>query len=524
MSLLRRLGIKADCVSESELSDGVMAEYRALIVPEAAHLLLETRRAIERWSSVPGRWLIVSGSTNLSEGLLGVRRLGVLLPESFLSLEEADEDAGPVSCPGYEVQRVEAGEGGKEVSSLSELCLEGNPSIWVRKSLDLPAVIVTDRTLYFTFPFFGYVGGALQAHLSIEPVRGSLGSDGIFYLDRLAAWFSRVLRIHAPSPCWVVRLHPWGRHPSALVFRHDTDHSRDTSYLDYEVAHQLPATYAVLPDENRAYWLERLAPHSFIEASFHYRTNRERKLFRLFRPGIGYQPDRRAITGRGLVRQARAAVRAKIPIATLHRHAPFFCYPESIDALDALYRKFPEIVGSGSMFRWTIFRYLRSLNHEAYTVLHPETSVPFWFPFRLVVSAVQKYEVLSGWESTHVLEPDPWLLHRLFQHADAYPGGGYTVGYHPAHARCSTFNPDGNFDWFVLCAEEAKRRDWWVTTCSGLYRRVAHWESLKCHLDAGRARILNPTGRVFVDAVLRTPDGDHSLGDVEPGEEKEWEW
>ena len=524
MSLLRRLGIKADWVSERTLTAGAIEDYRALIVPEATFLPADAGRALEGWCSTTGRWLVVSGRTTLSEDLLGTRRLGVEIPERFLGVDGHADDPGPVSAPGYGVQRVEAVGDGKAIAWLSELSQAERPLVWVAKPLGVPAVVATGRTLYFPFPFFGYVGAALQAHVCVEPIRGLLGSDGLFYIDRLAAWCFDVLTSHAPSPCWSVRLTPWGRHPSALVFRHDTDHSRDPSYLDYEAAERVPATYAVLLDDNRDSWLARLAPHRFLEGSFHYRTNREGRLMRLLYRPAGYLPDRRAITGRGLVRQARAARRAGIPIATVHRHAPFFYYPESVDALGALYTAFPDAIGSGSMFRWTMYRFSGAEDSQSYAVLHPDTSVPFWFPFKLVVAAVERHEILSGWESTHLLEPDPNLLERLFFHADAQIGGAYTLGYHPAHARRSTFVAGGNFPWFVWCVEEARRRGWWITTCADLYRRVAHWEALTVRVNGADAWVQNPTDHVFRDAVLLTSEGPRSFGDLQPGEERVLTW
>ena len=70
--LLARCNLKHDVVEEADLTDAWLADCRALLIPNAAHLSSETIGHIERWLSGPGRHLIVTGKTNLPPRLLGL--------------------------------------------------------------------------------------------------------------------------------------------------------------------------------------------------------------------------------------------------------------------------------------------------------------------------------------------------------------------------------------------------------------------------------------------------------------------
>ena len=77
--LLARCNLKHDVVEEADLAEH-LAGYRAVLVPNAAHLAAETIERLERWLAGPDRRLIVTGKTNLPPALLG--------------LDHVDADAG----------------------------------------------------------------------------------------------------------------------------------------------------------------------------------------------------------------------------------------------------------------------------------------------------------------------------------------------------------------------------------------------------------------------------------------------
>lgn len=307
--------------------------------------------------------------------------------------------------------------------------------------------------LRFDWSLFEYAGSVLQGHR-----RASGAPDDHFHLDKLAWQVREQLRDWG---CELDAESPWGDHQNVLVLRHDTDSSTDRTYLDYEVEHEVPATYAILRDRNRAMYLSAIAPHPFLEASFHYTSRR--------RLGL----DRLLLVGKGIDRQVQKANQLGIPSATLHKHGHRFYYPETIEALDYVYGSSPEVVGMGTMARCQNLRYSgdRSMA-DSYTIQPPNVSVPFWFPFHLVMPRVAGHKVLRGWDCSHFMEPTPGLVNAIFRNASMLPYGVYMLGFHPAHARSDTFRLGGNFPWFRYAVEEAQKRGWLIanyrTVCEAL--------------------------------------------------------
>src|SRR6202171_6100108 len=70
--LLARCHLKHDVIEEADLSNERLAGYRAVLIPNAAHLVGETIERIERWLRGDDRRLIVTGKTNLPPRLLGL--------------------------------------------------------------------------------------------------------------------------------------------------------------------------------------------------------------------------------------------------------------------------------------------------------------------------------------------------------------------------------------------------------------------------------------------------------------------
>src|SRR3954462_8291684 len=67
-AFLDRCNVKHDLVAEEELCAD-LAAYQLIFVPNAAALADETIRAIETWLDRPGRFLVVTGKTNLPASL-----------------------------------------------------------------------------------------------------------------------------------------------------------------------------------------------------------------------------------------------------------------------------------------------------------------------------------------------------------------------------------------------------------------------------------------------------------------------
>src|ERR1700687_1929162 len=60
--LLARCNLKHDLVEEADLTDDRLAGYRAILVPNAAHLTGETRARLARWLRGGGRRPILTGT------------------------------------------------------------------------------------------------------------------------------------------------------------------------------------------------------------------------------------------------------------------------------------------------------------------------------------------------------------------------------------------------------------------------------------------------------------------------------
>jgi len=506
-SLLRRFGVKFDILTEDKCSVEVLNDYHTIFVPNACRLLEQTSAALEKWLEGDVE-LVVSGSTNLPERLLGIRGNGQYTPRAFCGIKwlpslrfNPQHEDYVFSPPGYRIPIISSEEGTLTLGKLVEY--QDVEETENRVCLNGDAIVIGEKTIYFAFPLFDYVGGILQGHICIEPLRKFLEDEGNFYVDRLAWYVKQILFHYGCQRLWQVQLKPWGEYDNVLVLRHDTDESADPSYLEYESANETPATYAILPDRNREFYLSQVAACNFLEASYHYTTVTFRPWSRKARLA------KKAITGQGLAKQAkRSKEKFGIYSNTLHRHAVYFCYPETIEAVHYLYENMPEIIGMGTMFRFTNMKYSgdESLD-ESYTVNHPDVSVPFWFPFKMVVSSVQEHKLLRGWDIGQFIEPAPQISDMVFNNSALLPNGVYMLGFHPAHARRDTFNPGGNYEWFLYSIDKARKHGWWITNYKRVCQRLNDWEALTFNIvDDGSIVLYNPTTREILDLVISRGD------------------
>ncbi|MDD4985010.1 MAG: hypothetical protein PHQ43_04355, partial [Dehalococcoidales bacterium] len=332
---------------------------------------------------------------------------------------------------------------------------------------------VCDLSEIFAYPIFEKAGQLLNGHIDLEGIPDKLGGDVDFYLDWVA-WRLREALSKSGLALTEYVSNPWGDHSNVLVLRHDTDSSVDTTYLEYELANSVPATYAILP-ENCGFWMNRLSPHlDLVEASWHWAS-----IGGL--PYITYnKPSKSKCSKDGVYKQAERGSKVITAMQTLHKHGNAFYYPEIIDAMDFTYNRHPELMGMGTMARWHMIRWDESWEHRReYTVQHPHVSVPFWMPYHLAISSVSEYRTLRGWDMSHFIEPSPDAIDRIFVNAKRLPGGVYMVGYHPAHAKSDTFNKGGNFPWYVTLVERARDEGWLIATYRDVLKRLNDCEAEK---------------------------------------------
>jgi len=322
-------------------------------------------------------------------------------------------------------------------------------------------------------PFAAFQGW-LQGHQSLLPWVG--WRHRMFWLDEQASFLGRLVARVAPEvsadlPAPTSLPLP----PVTVVLRHDLDESRDRSFLDHEIAGGLSATHAILLDKNRRYWINTLQAAPAQEPAFHYTSGSipsllDRVLARFQRGVVPISPDVFSIAAGGLLRQVRQARIAGIGITTLHRHLGYLYYPETVEALGAAFRAYPdEILGSSSFFRARVIRWgepVSGVNADVGEM--PDSQFPLWIPFRLWDSA--RHELHRGWEITLVMEPEPEFVHALLhERVASLPNIVLPIVFHPAHAVTRTFRSAGTLPWFRDITDLLRREQVGVMTLRDVF-------------------------------------------------------
>ena len=317
---------------------------------------------------------------------------------------------------------------------------------------DAPAMLYVGNFYYFNGNPFSAFQAWLQGQENIEPWLA--WRHRIFWLDELAAFICKILRENQLMPAVDSGVRDLAK--TTVVFKHDLDHSRDTTYLNMETQAGLPGVHAILRDSNTAFWTDELKSKPIQESAFHYNTGSYSKLLEAVRnkllnlPKRPHRQNKNAIAGRGLLNQVIWAKNNGIGIATLHRHLPFILYPELVDALDIVYENEAEVLGSNSFFRGQVLRWGVDCVDGMRGALgdFPDPQFSYWFPFRLA-HAGHGGRLLRGWESTSMMEIEPGLVEQMLDYK--VPGLSQRVlilNYHPAHANRSTFAKEGCVNWF----------------------------------------------------------------------------
>ena len=503
-SLLRRFCIKFDWIEEgTSLTQETLKKYHTLVLPNASALSNPSCQAIGEWVS-HGGYLWVTDRTNLPFEILGLSSLERMQPLGYTALG-IDDQLVIIGYRGYPVGVCQASPNSRVLASAREVRYP------VQENRDAgiflgDGVIQNGTVLYFALPLFETFGAMLQGHVNFEDIRA--WGHRFKYLDWVGRVVKDLLQEAGWEHLWRVRMKPWGDHNGVIVLRHDVDSSTDTTYLDYEKENLIPATYAVLNDPSRQYWLEAATSHPAAEAAFHFDTTPDPLVQRFF-PNQAITSAIQKTSKRGLWRQTRLATKVGIPIQTVQRHFGYFPYPEMVDALDYLYDHEKDILGAGTMFRFTNFMYgARSLQDQrTYAVQHPDTSAPFWFPFKLWYTSVNRHQALRGWDITSVVEPEPWLTDLLFNQIDYLEDGVYTLGFHPAHCWGKNFCPQGNWRWFEYAVQAGKAKNFLFSTCQDVFERLNQWEQIDFGFDVRTTEglIINnvsSTSTVFLETSL----------------------
>jgi hypothetical protein len=246
--------------------------------------------------------------------------------------------------------------------------------------------------------------------------------------------------------------------------------------LDEERRRKLPATHAVLRDRNAKYWCQSIAQDPGHEVAFHYNTGSYSRYFnwirrRLGRPPATYKPARSLVTGKGLRRQVAWARRNGIGTSTLHRHLSFLIYPEWVDAMDDLTQRYPDLLGSSSLFRGQVLRWgVDRVDGGRGTLTDfPDAQFPYWFPLRLG-HAGHGGRMLSGWETSSLMEVEPELVEQLLsKRTPGIPHNVFILNFHPAHANQSTLCKGGSLTSFTKILTLLQDSNCNVSTLKSLY-------------------------------------------------------
>jgi len=517
--LLARCNIKHDVVDEADLER--IDQYSALLIPNAAHLAEHSILRIERWLDGADRRLLVSGKSNLPPHLLGLKSCTPTSVEGYTGWRwlagspfagAAWESLYVSAYKGHPVQRVEAAPGSRVLADLVELTGDLTNAA-TASAADLgPGIVLTDNTAYIGNQVFELIGGMLQAHLNVEPVRHWANATN--WGDTLLFFLRRLLLELGLGSLWQTRLRSFGTYDGVLSFRHDVHGMRDYSFLDYQIQNLIAASYDIedpafsinIDESMAADWVERTSQHGFIEPALHNDSS------------IGDPPT--AVFGKGLFEHVfNAGKNLGISVCTCGRHAGGHMHPETIDAMDYLYAHDDHILGMCTFCYYHMIEYgVRDPNvmvggtiggkllTYVTDVRRTIATSGIWFPFHPVVTTDREWRPLRGWDRTHEYDAAYELVEAIFGGHSARLGGVddhlengvYSFQYHPELARDPSVNQGkGTLDYVRYCINLAERSNFWIATQAELYQRMADYESLVFEVRGGGSEVAvsNPTAR-----------------------------
>nr|MDQ2735401.1 hypothetical protein [Pseudomonadota bacterium] len=526
--LLARCNLKHDVIEEGQLDDALMARYRAVLVPDAAHLDAATIQWLESWKSRAGTCLMVSGKTNLPPAMLGLNAMEDVSPLSYTGWRWlpgspfAGPDWEPIYVSGYrghQVTRAEPAAGSSVMAELLELSGDLRNATTAKARAIGPAIVTSPGVIYIANPVFELIGGMLQAHLNVEAVRH--WAKPTHWGDTLLYFLRRLLMDAGLGGAWDTRLRSFGTYDGVLSFRHDVHGMRDYTMLDYQLQNLIPASYDIedpgfstnITEPMARDWVERATRNSFIEPALHNDSS------------IGDPPA--AIFGTGLFTHVMNAEKSlRFMVCTCGRHAGGHMHPETIDAMDYLYEHDPNVLGMCTFCYYHMIEYgVRDPNHIVAGVIGGKeltyvtdvrrtiATPGIWFPFHAVVTTDREWRPLRGWDRTHEYDAAYELVETIFGgHSarragveDRLENGVYSFQYHPELARDPSINDGrGSLDYVRYAINLAERSNYWIATQRDLYQRMGDYEELEFELRVGGLEVIvrNPTDRRVVGMVV----------------------
>jgi hypothetical protein len=553
-TLLNRCNVKHDLCQETEIGDDVLAAYRVLWVPNGVALAASAVDAISRWIAdpgEPGRRLVVTGRTSLPAALLGLADSAPIEPAGYTGWSfSADSPFGDTDIwedfylsgyRGHTVARAEAAPGARVLAELWEFGGDmRNAETAIRTRLG-DAIVQTSRTLFIANQVLEYLGGAIQAQFDVDEVRGWYYPT--HYLDTLGYLLRELLLPFCLRELAETQLRSFGTYEGALVLRHDTDvvpgEAVDHSMLDYEIEHQIPATYVVLDPEVSPEHTTPAASQTWIDEA------RRSNLIEIGLHNDGYAGDPPTyVAGTAMCEHfLEGDRRLGITSATAGRHYGFHLHPETLDAMEYLYDHNPALLGLCSFSVLQVIEYGkrnpdvfwlgRAITYSTRFRTPEWTSGAvsgWWFPFHVVIATTDRYRVLRGWDSTKESDSDFARTDELLagqnakncQQLSRLPNPVITVQYHPQHAQDPALNGgQGSLPWVSYLSARAERLGFWLANKRMVYRRLNEYEQLRFRIEpGGELAIANPTDRTISGFMVQTPGpvatvlGDDGVGQI----------
>ena len=526
--LLSRCNLKHDLIEEAALTEQKLGALRALLIPNAGQLAPETIARIESWLAGGDRRLIVTGKTNLPPHLLGLKSCTPATVEGFTGWRWlpgspfANDDWETLyvsSFRGFTIQKVEPVAGSRVLANLVELTGDLENASTATVAERGPGIVVTDKTVFVANQVFEMIGGMMQAHLNVEPVRHF--TNAVHWGDTLLFFLRRLMLDLGLGDLWNTRLRSFGAYDGVLSFRHDVHGMRNYNFLDYQIQNLIPASYDIEDPSfstNIDYsmardWVKRTTQHSFIEPALHNDSS------------LGDPPT--AIYGKGLFNLVSGAKKTLgITICTCGRHSGGHMHPETLDAMDYLYAHDTEVLGMCTFCFYHMIEYgVRNPDILASTgdgdrqltyvtdVRRTIATPGVWFPFHPVITTDKESRPLRGWDRTHEYDTDYKLVETVFgghgarRHGvdDRLENGVYSFQYHPELARDPSLNNGkGTLDYVRYCINLAERKNYWIATQAELYQRMADYEDLTFESRNGGREVTigNPTDSRITAMVI----------------------
>jgi hypothetical protein len=537
--ILNRFNLKHDLITEAVLLKEQLSGYGAVVIPNASHLSEATIEEIQRWLKEDGGHLVVTGKTNLPGHVLGIEQRTEIHPAGFTGWRwspgtpfsdlRAWEQDIITGYEGFTANRVVATPKAGVPADLYEYTGDVSCADTADKRRIGPAVVLTPNSVYITNQVYEFLGGMMQGHINIEPVR--YWANPFHWGDAIAIFLRHLMREAGLRPLWQTRLRSFGTHDGVLSFRHDVHGHSEFGMLDYEIQNLIPATYDIedpdistttQPHQAKA-WVKRVSKNNFIEPALHNDSKE------------GDPPT--GVYGTHLHELVvRAEKNLGFPVYTCGRHGGGHMHPETLDAMDYLYAHNDSILGLCTFSFYHMLEYgvqnpdIVKLGRSLTYASSPYPSVAatgFWFPFHPAVTTDKEWRVLRGWDRTHASDCDYDALDAILNGHSAripVPGdrlenGVYAIQFHPQFTTDpAENNGQGTLGYVRYAINIAERKNYWIASQKDLYQRLQDYQDLLFHVaQDGGVTLYNPTDRAITGMVLEQNRAFGSVldGDVE---------